>query len=136
MLPPVLRRAFVSMLALLVATGAALDVWRHAPARVPIASRPPAAAADARATNVVLVIGCTARANQTTPYGAPTHVSPFLDALAREGTRFAFAIAQAPWTRPAVTTLLTSRHATASECIPHAVHQPPPLRPAPFQHST
>jgi arylsulfatase A-like enzyme len=65
---------------------------------------------DLTARNVVLVIGCTVRADQTTPYGGGAEVTPFLQALARAGARFEDTIAQAPWTQPAVTALLTSRH--------------------------
>lgn len=61
--------------------------------------------------NVVLVIGCTLRRDQLTPYGAPDHVTPVLQRLASRGTRFAHAESAAPWTRAAATALLTGHHA-------------------------
>lgn len=61
--------------------------------------------------NVVLVIGCTVRADQLTPWGAPEDVTPFLASRAAQGVRFDDTIAQAPWTRPAVTAIVTGRHA-------------------------
>ena len=113
MLRRVLRGLGIIVVASSIAAGLALALLRQEPTRQPLEARPPSAAADGAATNVVLVIGCTTRANQTTPYGAPTHVSPFLEEMAQGGTRFAFAISQAPWTRPAIATILTSRHASA-----------------------
>lgn len=61
--------------------------------------------------NVVLVIGCTVRRDQTTPYGAPRFVTPFLGRLARDGALFEHAVDAAPWTRPATTAVLTGHHA-------------------------
>jgi arylsulfatase A-like enzyme len=107
------RRVLIALPLLLLLAAAGAATWlRHTPQRQPLHHRPPNAQASA-ATNVVLVIGCTTRAEHTTPYGAPTHVSPFLEQLAQQGTRFAFALAQAPWTRPAVAAILTSRHPSA-----------------------
>jgi NHS family xanthosine MFS transporter len=45
---------------------------------VPVAERP----------NVVMVIGCTVRRDQLTPYGGPAHTTPLLASLAAQGTRF------------------------------------------------
>lgn len=61
-------------------------------------------------TSVVVLIGCTLRADQTTPYGGPG-TTPFLDALAAEGTRFDETIANAPWTKAGSTALWTGQHA-------------------------
>jgi arylsulfatase A-like enzyme len=72
---------------------------------------PPTTAAPAGARPVVLIVGCTVRADQATPYGGPPGVTPFLAGLAAEGATFDDAIAAAPWTRPAATALLTGRHA-------------------------
>jgi len=58
---------------------------------------------------VVLVIGCTLRADRLHSYGGAEGVTPYLDALAAEGTRFERLIANAPWTRPAIAALLTGR---------------------------
>lgn len=62
---------------------------------------------------MVVVVACTLRADQTSPYGAPAAVSPALSALAAEGARFERLIASAPWTRAAATALLTGRDALA-----------------------
>ncbi len=88
----------------------AFQRYTHRPPRQALQFQPASGAATAQ-TNVVVVIGCTVRADQTTPYGAPTHVTPFLESVAQDGTRMAGMISQAPWTRPAVTALTTSRHA-------------------------
>ena len=92
--------------------GWAAMFWAHraVPERVPLV---PSAAIGAIGpnTNVVLVVGCTVRADQTTPWGAPTNVTPFLEELAHRGTRFANTIAAAPWTRPSLTAIFTGRHA-------------------------
>ncbi len=63
------------------------------------------------ARDLVLVVGCTVRADQTTPYGGPPSTTPFLAELATSGARLADLVAAAPWTRPASTALLTGRHA-------------------------
>jgi hypothetical protein len=63
--------------------------------------------------NVVLVLGCTVRKDQLTPYGAGEDVTPFLADLAARGTVFDDTIAAAPWTRAASTALLTGKHAVS-----------------------
>lgn len=60
--------------------------------------------------NVVLVIIDTLRADRLASYGFPRPVSPELDALARQGIRFADVISQTSWTRPSIGSLLTSLH--------------------------
>lgn len=60
-----------------------------------------------RRPNVVLVIGCTVRRDQLTPYGGPPETTPFLARLAAEGVRFDDAVATASWTREAAAGLLT-----------------------------
>lgn len=66
-----------------------------------------------RRPNVVLVMGCTVRRDQVTPYGGPPAVTPFLAKLAARGTVFDDPISAAPWTRPASTAILTGRHAVS-----------------------
>ncbi len=70
---------------------------------------PPQVAAQQR-PHVVVVLGCTLRADQLSPYGAPPAVTPWLDRVARDGARFAWTIAQAPWTRAGSTAVLTGQH--------------------------
>ena len=61
-------------------------------------------------TNVALIVLCTARADQMTPYGGPA-TTPTIDALARAGTRFDANISQAPWTKPSIAAIVTGRPA-------------------------
>jgi arylsulfatase A-like enzyme len=58
----------------------------------------------------VLIVIDTLRADALGAYGQPLATSPELDALAERGVRFARVVAQAPWTRPSVGSLLTSVH--------------------------
>lgn len=89
--------------------------WRVArPAQLPFPPLPPpppgAPPVAGERPNLVLVIACTLRADQLTPYGAPAQTSPFLAELAGRGVRFADAIDAAPWTRAASTAVLTGHH--------------------------
>lgn len=61
--------------------------------------------------NVVMVLGCTVRKDQVTPYGGHPEATPFLASLAERGTLFDDTLAAAPWTRAASTAILTGRHA-------------------------
>jgi hypothetical protein len=63
--------------------------------------------------NVVLILGCTVRKDQVTPYGGTASTTPFLQQLAERGTVFDDTIAAAPWTRAASTAILTGRHAVS-----------------------
>ncbi|MDF1565089.1 MAG: sulfatase [Deltaproteobacteria bacterium] len=75
----------------------------------------PAAASDAEGQaskvrpNVVLVVTDTLRADSTGPWGGPEGATPHLDAFAAEAVRFENFYANAAWTRPAVSTLLTGQ---------------------------
>lgn len=60
--------------------------------------------------HVVLVIGCTVRADQSTVYTPDLSTTPFLAELAAEGRRFDDAVAAAPWTRAAVAAIVSGRH--------------------------
>ena len=59
---------------------------------------------------MVLVVADTLRADAVGAYGAPPAATPFLDAFAARALVFEDASAQASWTRPAVASLMTSRH--------------------------
>lgn len=72
-----------------------------------------AGTAPEEAPNIVLVIGCTVRRDQITPYGGHPDATPFLSTFARAGARFEDAIAAAPWTKAASTALLTGHHAVS-----------------------
>jgi arylsulfatase A-like enzyme len=60
--------------------------------------------------NVVLVVVDTLRADHLGIYGYPRDTSPNLDALARESFLYRNAISTAPWTSPAVGSILTGRY--------------------------
>lgn len=82
------------------------------PPRAPVL-RPPATPVIPGQTSVVVLIGCTFRADQVGAYGGPRGATPFLDEMAAEGTRFAQTIAQAPWTKAGVTSIVTGHYAMA-----------------------
>ncbi|MFT4621631.1 MAG: arylsulfatase A-like enzyme [Myxococcota bacterium] len=91
------RTAALLLLGLLGTAGSCLwfaSVW--------LSPRPP---------NIVLVLGCTVRRDQTTPYGGPASTTPFLAELAAEGTRFADTVGASTWTRESSAAVLTGRHA-------------------------
>ncbi len=76
--------------------------------RPPLVEGPPPAPFVPGKTNVALIVLCTARADQMTPYGGPA-TTPFIDTLARAGTRFDANISQAPWTKPSIAAIVTGR---------------------------
>lgn len=63
--------------------------------------------------NVVLIVVDTLRADHLGVYGYDKPTSPRLDALAREGVRFANARATSSWTLPSVASMLTSVYPAA-----------------------
>lgn len=84
----------------------------------PTVTAPPVSSVAAERTdpvpegpNVVLIIGCTVRKDQLSPYGGPEGLTPFLDGMAERGALFETAIDAAPWTRPGHTAVLTGHHA-------------------------
>lgn len=58
----------------------------------------------------LLVIYDSQRADHCSCYGYDRETTPTMDSLAGDGTMFASAQSQAPWTLPAVTTVLTGLH--------------------------
>ena len=62
------------------------------------------------APNIVLVIGCTVRKDQTSLYGEVSGTTPFLEELAATGVAFDDVIAAAPWTKAASSAILTGNH--------------------------
>src|SRR5688572_12750729 len=71
------------------------------------AERPPV---PQGAPNLVLVVGCTVRKDQTSLHGGPPATTPFLASLATEGVTLDDLVSAAPWTRAASTALLTGHH--------------------------
>jgi arylsulfatase A-like enzyme len=59
--------------------------------------------------NVLLVVFDTTRADHLSAYGCPRPTSPNLDRLAAEGQRYDEAWSQAPWTLPAMASILTGQ---------------------------
>ena len=78
-----------------------------------LATRPRVPWPRTEAPNVVVVVGCTVRRDQTTPYGGPDGTTPFLTSLAAGGARFEDALATSSWTREAVAGLLTGAPAAS-----------------------
>ena len=79
------------------------------PQQIDAAFQMEASTPDQTRTNVVLAIVCTFRKDRLEPYGMKLPTSPFLKRLADEGIKLENHIAQAPWTRPSMGSLLTSR---------------------------
>jgi choline-sulfatase len=99
-----------------------LTLWRpavaapHAPKALAGAAPPKGAAVPAsfqrpaaggRPRNVILYLVDTLRADHLGCYGYSRPVSPHVDAFARQAVTFRHTVAQASWTRPATTTILT-----------------------------
>jgi len=111
------KRFFLAIATLVVAGAliAGVALWRRGTHDVVIPERHPPPAGDAAPAwsgdrpNVVLVIGCTVRRDQVSPYGGHPATTPFLSDVAANGVRFTDAISAAPWTKSAATTLLTGR---------------------------
>ncbi len=64
---------------------------------------------DDPAQNVIIISIDTLRADRLGCYGYERPTSPFLDCFAASGTLFENAVAQAPWTLPSHTTMLTGK---------------------------
>jgi arylsulfatase len=69
---------------------------------------------DAERPNVLLIVIDSLRRDRLGCYGHAQPTSPHLDALAASGIRFDRAFSTAPWTMPAVASLLTSRSPSAA----------------------
>lgn len=80
------------------------DTLRRDPANHAIATTP--------LPHVVLYLVDTLRADRLGCYGDQHNTSPFIDELANVSVRFEQALSQAPWTLPAVVSLLTSSYPT------------------------
>ena len=103
-----------------LAFASAVGAQATAPAAPPAAAPPSAAqtgaaqsgaakdAKDPKRRNVVFYLIDTCRADQLSAYGCPRKTSPFLEKLAAMGARFDHCFAQAPWTLPSMSAILTS----------------------------
>jgi arylsulfatase A-like enzyme len=83
----------------------------------PPTSLPASAPHPLRGRGVILVVVDALRADALGVYGAPPHregpPSPKIDEFAKSALLYTDVSSQSSWTRPAVATLLTSRHASA-----------------------
>ncbi len=82
-----------------------------AAACTPPVPAPPAVGVEAAGPpeTIVLVIGCTFRADRTTPHGHTVDTTPYLDRLAQDGVRFDHMIANAGWTRAGGTAIVSGQ---------------------------
>jgi arylsulfatase A-like enzyme len=69
-------------------------------------SNPNASVSD----TLIVVIGCTMRADRIGVYGNSRNTTPYLDQLANQGVRFEKVISNAPWTRPSIAAMVTGIH--------------------------
>jgi arylsulfatase A-like enzyme len=99
-------------MSIFVALAFAVVVQAAPPAAVPpppaIQSGAAKDAKDAKRRNVVFYLIDTCRADQLSAYGNSRKTSPFLEKLAAMGARFDHCFAQAPWTLPSMSAILTS----------------------------
>jgi len=68
--------------------------------------------AKAGAPNVLLIIWDTVRGQSLSVYGYERPTTPFLEAFAREGTKFDRAMSMAPWTLPSHAAMFTGQRPT------------------------
>lgn len=83
------------------------------PGCAPGTSEAPDPGSERRRPNVLLIVVDTLRADHLGCYGAARNTSPAIDALASEAVRFERAYTTAPWTSPAVASLLTGLYPSA-----------------------
>lgn len=79
-----------------------------------------------RAKNVCLVVVDTLRADRLAAYGGSGRLTPALDRLCEESAVYRRAYTPAPWTRPAVASILTGRYPSGHGV--HELRQPLPAR--------
>jgi arylsulfatase A-like enzyme len=69
--------------------------------------------------SIVLIVADTLRADYLGLYGFRGEISPNLDRLAQQGVVFERCYSQAPWTKPAIASLLTGLHPTRHGVVTH-----------------
>ena len=72
-----------------------------------IEERPPT---RSDAPNIVLLLGCSIRKDQITPYGGLAETTPFLQELADAGARFEDVVGASSWTRATTAAMITGLH--------------------------
>ncbi len=98
------RRSTAWMVALVVGLGLGLQAWQTLAERRALATLPPA---SPNASNVLLIVLDTVRAQSLSLYGYARPTTPQLERLAGIGVRFDRAIATAPWTLPSHGSMFT-----------------------------
>jgi arylsulfatase A-like enzyme len=91
-----------------LALGALAVAGLRAADRADLDRRIARAGAHATSPDVILILADTLRADALGAYGADPSPTPFLDDLAARSVLFEHAVAQAPWTAPSVSSLLSS----------------------------
>jgi arylsulfatase A-like enzyme len=71
---------------------------------------------------VILVVGCTLRADRTNVHGGPRNTTPYLQRLAEGGAHFTRVIANSGWTRPTIGAITTGAH-PVSMGLDHGGHR-------------
>ena len=61
--------------------------------------------------HVVVVMGCTLRRDQLSPWGGPEDLTPWMQGAAEQGTIFTDAISASSWTKESSTAIFTGRRA-------------------------
>jgi arylsulfatase A-like enzyme len=87
---------------------AIVAAWSLASAALLRAQQSPPPSAPQHARSVVFYLIDTCRADRLSAYGAERETSKQLELLAAKGARFARCFSQAPWTKPSVSSILTS----------------------------
>ncbi len=82
---------------------------------------------DPHRPNIVLIVMDTARADHFSLYGYGRPTTPFLEALAREGTLYENAITPSPWTLPSHASLFTGTYPSCHRVTRSRLHADPSL---------
>ncbi len=106
---PLLAAVLVAFLA--VGVGAFVALSPEEPAVAPNETTP--AAAQNSDYNLVVVMGCTLRRDQLSPYGGPEALTPWLGEMARQGVVFDDLVSSSSWTKESSTALFTGQQAAS-----------------------
>ncbi len=101
------KRLFVAAVGCLVVIAAAVVWWTGRPSRSVTRTLSPRPGREEGAVDVLLVVIDTERADYTSAYGATRPTTPFMARLAAEGVMFERAFSPAPWTLPAMISMVT-----------------------------
>jgi arylsulfatase len=124
------RRGLLRLAAAAAASAGVLElagsgVAQAAPGGARLLSFLPSSPDDAPPPNVLLVTVDTLRADQLGCYGHPFVRTPALDALARQGARFAAHLVQQPQTNPSHASIFTGMYPSSSGVRVHMVDKLP-----------